>query len=205
MESAEKIETQVTPHVSTVETPVVKETPKESVASVTEDKKEVATVTENNPETKYELKLPDGASLDEAHVEKVISLAKAKGLTNEQAQEILNHDAELVTHQKTKFQEEMKETIEAAKTQWLEAVKTDKEVGGDKFNETVSAAAGVVNKFGSEELKRHLNESGLGNHPELVKFCAKIAKAIGPDTLVKASAAPQVKKSVSEIFYGKTN
>jgi hypothetical protein len=53
-------------------------------------------------------------------------------------------------------------------------------------------------------LRNALDESGFGNHPELIRLIAKVGKAIGEDSdFVRSDANAAVKpKSDAELFYG---
>jgi hypothetical protein len=148
------------------------------------------------------LKLPEGSKLDTKRVEDVSAWAKAKNIAPEVAQEILNREHEAVST----VEAAQAAGIEKAKQAWLDELKADKEIGGDKLNAHVEPAKRLVDRFGSDKFKQALNETGLGNHPELVRFLAGIAKAVGEDKLVLPGASPAGgKKSVEEAFYGKPN
>ena len=55
--------------------------------------------------------------------------------------------------------------------------------------------------FGTPELKTYLNDTGLGNHPDLVKAFVKIGKAMSEDGMVDGSNQGQ--RSAAEVLYGK--
>lgn len=144
-------------------------------------------------EIKYELKLPEGSPLEASYVEKIATYAKERGLSNEQAQALLERESSTVADYKSLTRG------------WVDDVRNDKEIGGDHFNENVGLALSVVEKYGTDSLKTALKETGYGNHPELVRIFARIGKAMAPDRLVKAGtqSAPQ-KRPIEEILYGGT-
>jgi len=45
---------------------------------------------------------------------------------------------------------------------------------GLAYNDQLESAKAAVDEFGSDNLKQYLDESRLGNHPEMIKFAAKI-------------------------------
>lgn len=51
-----------------------------------------------------------------------------------------------------------------------------KEEWGEAFDQNLFKAKAAVNEFGGEDLKNYLNESGLGNDPNLIKAFAKIGE-----------------------------
>jgi hypothetical protein len=140
----------------------------------------------------YDFKMPEGVALDSAAAEEFSGIAKEYGLTQEQAQKVADVGAKMVQRQL--------EAHAAQVAEWTEAVKTDKEIGGDKLNENLAIARKTIDTFGSPELKNVLNQTGLGNHPEIVKLAYKIGKAISDDGFVRGgnTTAP---RSAAEIMY----
>lgn len=153
------------------------------------------------PET-YNLTLPKDSLLDESVIDEISAYAKEKGLSNEDAQELVNRDNDLITQYKANELEDLKELH----TQWAEEVKADPELGGDKFEETAEVAKRVIDRFGDDNLKEILNATGFGNHPTVVRFFSKMGKAMADDKFetpgAKGGAAG--KKSATEIMYGGT-
>ncbi len=67
----------------------------------------------------------------------------------------------------------------------------------------VELAKRVVDRFGTDPLKKSLSESGLGNHPELVRLLVRIGKSMSEDQLVIAGHKPsETKKSAADILFG---
>lgn len=147
---------------------------------------------------KYEVKLKDGSPLDPAHVETVISIAKEKGLSNEQAQLLLDRENDAVV----KFQSDQIALAEKRKGEYFAETTADKEIGGANVKENVALASRVVAKFGSEKLVKELETTGLGNYSEIVRVFARIGKAMGEDKMVIAPAGNSSAKTREEKFYG---
>ena len=148
--------------------------------------------------TAYELKLPEGSLLDESAVERTVSYAKERGLTNEQAQAILEREHGAVAS----YVEAQTKALQTKATAWVAEIKADKEIGGEKFNENVELAKRVIQKHAPENLKKVLNETGLGNHPDLVRMLVSIAKGGAEDKMVIPGAQPAGKpKSTAEILF----
>ncbi len=145
----------------------------------------------------YNLKLPDGSLLDAKILEQVASFAKEKKLTNEEAQAVLERESAMIAS----YVDAQKQTLVQRQKEWVETIKADKEIGGDGMNQTIEMAKRVVDRYGSDSLKKALNDSGLGNHPELVRFVARIGKAMSEDQLVIPGAASAGKRTLEDIFY----
>ncbi|NMM70778.1 peptidase [Serratia marcescens] len=142
---------------------------------------------------KYEFTPPEGQELDANALAVFEPIAKELGLSQEQAQKLVDIYPQI--------QQQQAESWSKQVADWGEQVKADKEIGGDKFNASVGAAQRALDQFGNPELREYLNASGLGNHPALVRFCAKVGKAMAEDTFVVPNQGGQ--RSAADILYGK--
>jgi len=147
---------------------------------------------------KYDLKLPKDSPLGQESVERIASLSKERKLSQEQAQALLETESDAVAS----YAEMQKQTFAKQVGAWAEQTKTDKEIGGDNFAKNAELAKRVLDKYGSPELKKALNDTGLGNHPELVRVFTRIAQSMKEDNLVLGGAQGVGKKSIEELFYG---
>lgn len=127
---------------------------------------------------KYELTMPEGIELDSNLLDKATPIFQELGLTNDQANKLGTMFAE---HQ-VKMQEQY--VSDWAKTQegWISDLKSDKDFGGSQFDSNVSVAKQAIERFADDETKQFLNETGMGNHPALIKMMNRIGKAISEDT-----------------------
>jgi hypothetical protein len=82
---------------------------------------------------KYEFKAPEGTEFDPKVIETYSGAAKQAGLSQETAQKLIETMAPALAARQA-------EQIEAIHTGWTEASKTDKEFGGDKFQENLGVA-----------------------------------------------------------------
>lgn len=136
---------------------------------------------------KYEFQLPDGVQLEGAALEELSGMAKELGLTQEQAQKVANLGAK----QAQAFAAQLVEKQKTAAEEWATQTKSDKEVGGEALGQNLSYAKKALDTFGTPELKKLLNESGLGNHPEIVRAFVRAGKAISEDSRVLTGNAGQ--------------
>lgn len=167
---------------------------KGEVKQTTEAPKEGA-----KPVEKIEFKLPEGSYLDQSHLDKLSSYAQEKGLSKEMATTLLERENSVLAEYVTK----QIDTHETSVKKWAELSKADKELGGEAFAKNVELAHRALEKFGSPELKKALDETGYGNHPEMVRFMYRIGKAMGDDGFVSGTKGV-AKKSIAEILYGST-
>lgn len=147
------------------------------------------------PPEKYELTMPEGVELDAALLEKVDPVFRDLGLTNEQANALANAFAEHRVSEAQRQSDAYAQQVE----DWGKAARDDKEFGGAAFDANVAQAQKAIGQFGSPELKTLLQD-GLGNHPELIRFCVRVGKAIGEDGGVDASRS-STPKSAAETLY----
>jgi uncharacterized protein (DUF4415 family) len=149
---------------------------------------------------KYEaFKTPEGIQIDQAVLERFSPLAKELGLTQEAAQKLIDFQSEYALHaQKTE-----QAAWDQMQTDWVNAAKTDKEIGGPAFNENVGYASKAIKQFGTAELKAAMDATGVGNHPEFIRVFAKIGKAMSEDKfLVSNAEVPASPKSWAETLFG---
>lgn len=132
------------------------------------------------PET-YEFQMPDGVELDKAALDDFTGVAKELKLDQAAAQKIADVGVKMAQRQR--------EVFEATKLQWAEQARTDKDIGGEKFEQNLAMAKKTLETFGSPELKEILNVSGLGNHPVVIKFLVNTSKAISEDGFVTGTPA----------------
>ncbi|MEG3641089.1 hypothetical protein [Magnetococcus sp. PR-3] len=63
----------------------------------------------------------------------------------------------------------------------MQQVQADKEVGGREMKKHLAVAVKVIDRYGQDglaaELKKSLDESGMGNNPHLIKLLHRIGKA----------------------------
>lgn len=152
---------------------------------------------------KYELKLQEESLLGEDHVEKVAALAKEQGLSNDEAQKMLDRDSKLVESIEEDRMAKHEEQMEA----WKDQAYNDKEIGGSKenFDTNVESARRAASRFGTDEFKAALDESGLGNHPEILRVFARIGRAMNEDKLIVAHGQGGKELSIENKLYDNSN
>lgn len=143
---------------------------------------------------KYEFQAPEGRVFDDAILDAYSEVAKELNMSQEDAQKVLDKVAPVM-------QARQQEQIEAIREQWADATRSDKEIGGDKLDTSLATAKKALDAFGSPELKSLLNEAGLGNNPEVIRFMYRAGKAISEDRMVTGQQAPGSDKSLADKLY----
>ena len=126
-------------------------------------------------------------------------VAKELDLPQEAAQKVLDKVAPVMQARQAK-------AVEDAKTEWANDSKSDQEFGGESLEANLEIAKTSLNKFGTDALKSLLSESGLGNHPEVIRFMYRAGKAISEDSYVGNSQGANAQGSkVPKDFNGIAN
>lgn len=150
---------------------------------------------EGAPES-YEFQAIEGADLeiDSAPVQAFSEAAKELGLTQDQAQSVLNKVAPALRQQNEEY-------VNNIRSEWVEAVKTDPEIGGDKLQENLGKAVRVLDAYGSPELNEILGTSGLGDNLSIIKFLNRVYHDIGEDRFLTGSQSDKEQSFSAQDFY----
>ena len=127
----------------------------------------------------YEFTMPEGVALDKTAADEFTAIAKELKLNQADAQKVADVGAKMAQRQA----EAHLQLVES----WVESVKADKEIGGDKLAENLAIARKAIDTFGTPELKDVLNATGFGNHPAVIKAFYKAGMAISGDRFVSGS------------------
>ena len=146
----------------------------ESDAAETEGQEE--TEAAGAPEEYATFDLPNDFDMNQDTLAEYHAWSKENNLTQEQAQK----GVDMVAQMK---QAEMDAWVQQQKS-WVEDAKADAEFGYDKFDESISVAVKARDSFGTSEFNEMLDSSGLGNHPEMIRFLHRVGKAISENSVV---------------------
>lgn len=149
------------------------------------------------PEEYSDFTLGEGVEIDKATLEQVKADFKAAGYTQEQAQKAIDlHVANLKAQQ---------EAFISTRKEWVDELKADKEFGGDKFDVTVTGAQSALRKFDTDGgMLKLLEDSGFGDNPTVIRFLARVHKAMGEDDVHTERSRDNGKEPpLHERLYGK--
>lgn len=141
--------------------------------------------------------VPEGMTLDNALVEQAMPLFKEAGIDQSQSQKFIDLYA-------TKMQEVEQgklDTFNQLRQDWVKQAKSDPEYGGDKFDENIGAAKAALDKFGTPELSKLLDDFGVGDHPEMIRFMVSVGRLTQEDTPGAGAKKSVQTKSDTEILY----
>ncbi|ENJ8541419.1 peptidase [Raoultella planticola] len=146
---------------------------------------------------KYEFKAPEGTELDSQAIGLFEPVARELDLTNDQAQKLAGLWPQLQEQMQQRQAESWGQQVE----KWAADVKADKEIGGDKLTASVGHAQKALDTFASKEFREFLDNTGMGNHPEMVRVFAKVGKLMSEDSFVTGQGNGSPKNDLVEAFY----
>lgn len=141
----------------------------------------------------YDLSAPEGFTLDPALMEAITPDLKGAKLTNEQAQAILPAAVKFAESLKTAGEQKLLASVMSERAAWAAESKADADIGGAKWDETVSLSAKALDALPEsvgKPLRALLNDSGLGNKREMIAAMAFYGRSIGEDSVISADARP---------------
>ena len=122
-------------------------------------------------------------------------VAKELDLPQEAAQKVLDKVAPVIQAKQAK-------AVEQARADWATESQSDEEFGGENLAANLEIAKSSLKEFGTDALKSLLQESGLGNHPEVIRFMYRAGKATSEDGYVGNSQGANAKGGVPKDFNG---
>lgn len=152
------------------------------------------------PESYADFTVAEGITMHADLLDGFKGLAKELGLSQESAQKLIDLQAKVELASAEATQAALVEQSQ----QWAADTKADPEIGGANYDANVQTALKAVHAFASPELVQLLNDSGLGNHPAMVKAFLRIGKAISEDSIVLPGTQHGGQKSIEERLWGKS-
>lgn len=130
------------------------------------------------PEEYAEFTVPEGSVIDPKQLGGFHEIAKSMNLDQEQAQALINYESERLSKNAEASASSWERTINS----WLNEAKADKDIGGENYDTTVEMGKRALAQFGTPELSSALDDLGIGNHPEIIRFMARVGMELSEDT-----------------------
>lgn len=151
----------------------------------------------------YDLKL-EGVELDPAMVETATPVFKELGLSNDQANKLMPVAQDFAKKIGDAHNQQILAAVTAERKAWLDTAKADPEIGGQNFDGNLVTAAKALDALGmgkGSSFRALLDDSGLGNHPEMIRAFVKVGKAIGEDSDFTRGGGQPAQQNVARILY----
>lgn len=145
-----------------------------------------------------DLTIPEGFEADDEIRDKFLDVVNDQEMSaKDRANALIELQAETIRQASERISEAWTQQREA----WVEEVKADPEIGGDKFEPTMGKISKLLNEFGDPNLREQVFDiTGAGDHPLMIKFLAKVADALSEGTPVSGDAGGD-KMTLAERMY----
>ena len=165
----------------------------ETITDVKEETKEA-----DKPLEYTDFTLAEGIVLDEEFQNEFKNVAKELNLNQEQAQKLVDLQSKFTSDYSNKVNDHFKVQVDNWKQESIAEL-------GVNYKQELAVVAKAMNNFGSPELRALLNETGLGNHKEVVKLFLNIGKQVSEDKMRDTNIGKdRVTKSLAEKHYPNT-
>lgn len=135
---------------------------------------------ESDEPIEYDLKLPEGAHIDDSVLAEVKEFAEANKLTPEAAQIIVDRENRAAEGALQKAVSTYEQEVEDNR----QALLKHPELGRDNMKKTDQLATAALSRFDKEgKLAALLKEGGHHVNPVVIGYLVEIGKALSPDTL----------------------
>lgn len=166
--------------------------------------------------------LPEGTTIDKATLDAITPLARELNLSNQGMSKLAGLYAEKVLPGVAKqVIDGVNADVAATQKAWVaEAtalvsgatledgtkVAADAAFAGKSMREVQQVAAKAIDRFGGTAFREFCEQTGMGNHPAMLKFAFLAGSAISEDTgLERGGGQPAITKTREEKYYPKTN
>ena len=163
----------------------------------TETKPDANAVTKDNPFKAEELKLPEGTTLDPEAGKSFVDLVNKFGISRDAVNElvalqnkVMLANSEAGSRDWAKMQEE-----------WSSEVMKDAEIGGTNWPKVQTKIGGLLDTYGTPELRQAFDLTGAGNNPHVVRFMSKVASVLSEGGFISSNASTTGERSAAEILY----
>lgn len=151
----------------------------------------------------YTLEMNDdeGLPLLKQQLESFTGTCRELGLSKNQAEHVL-------AWQKDRLREAEAETrrnTEMVMREWNTEIRNDSEFGGIRYTRTIADARAALQTFDPDGSLRQLLKDTYGEyHPDVIRFAARVGRAISEHRFIEGNAGPEPKQTpLAERFYGR--
>lgn len=156
------------------------------------------------PPEAYELTAPEGFTITDEAKALADPVFRELGLSNEQANKLMPVAAQFADQVKTGIEQQMLQAVTAQRKEWLDTAKADPDIGGAKWDESMVNAGKALDAAGypaGSPFRNFLNETGLGNHPDMIKWAVSVGRLVSEDGFERGDAASKVTVPTEKLLY----
>lgn len=155
------------------------------------------------PEKYDDFDVPEGFVITEERAGVLGEAFKELNLSQADAQKLVTMHSEMLQ----KDADAAHEAEVAKHNGWIDDIKADKDMGGDKFDASVKSAGVFLDRYNNVALDRALDETGAGNHPEIFKLLVTLGNLMkeGDFTLGNVSGGSNTPKTAADTMFPSMN
>lgn len=140
--------------------------------------------------------LPEGVTLDSAALDQFKAVLGENLPHQDRGQRLIDMHIAEIQRRDQMLAEHQVNVWNTTQAEWQAEVKSDPEIGGNRFNTTMQTCISAVNRFGGTPEQRNallqaLDYTGAGNNPHIIRLINNMATALKEGTPVVQSAAPK--------------
>lgn len=150
------------------------------------------------------LTLPEGMKADDPALAKLAETLTDPKLTPAQRVEALvGQHSEVLKSVATAAQDSIHKQYSDLNAAWVKEVREDPEIGGAKFESTLSTIAKAIDAWSpdAKAMRQALALTGAGNNPAVIRTLHRMAVALSEGSPAQGSAKPPA-KSAADLLYG---
>jgi hypothetical protein len=156
---------------------------------------------EEAPETYDKFTLPDGMEMTDEQLSQATEVFKDLALSQEQAQKLVDFETKLSSQKDASIQSAWDKVNQG----WVEESKTDSEFGGDKLTASLVTAKAARDAYGNDKFTEMLEITGVGNHPEMIRFLTKVGKDVSEDQILQGRKLGGMEKDAAKTLFPDMN
>lgn len=147
------------------------------------------------PASYEDVRLPPGAQDPQGLLNEFKQLAQTLNLPPQAAQQLVEWEFSRAQNLSRQQEAQHQQLLQ----NWADA---SKEMLGPSYEEDLALAVRAADTFGGEPLRQLLEETGLGNHPVIVKTFCQIGRATAEDSSLGGKETSGGDKTFAEALYG---
>lgn len=142
--------------------------------------------------------LPEGFKPDDAIMADLTKLAGEIGLDKEGAEKLAPVGAKLFEQGGEAATKQINEGYEAIRADWREQVANDPVLGS---REQMAVADAGLEAYGTPALRQLLDDTGIGDHPEIIRAFHKIGKTVKQDQFERGGSGDTQRSNAADVMY----
>jgi len=156
---------------------------------------------EEAPETYDKFTLPDGMEMTDDQLNQATEVFKDLALSQTQAQKLVDFETKLSAQKDAGIQSAWDQVNQG----WVEESKADSEFGGEKLTASLVTAKAARDAYGNDKFTEMLEITGVGNHPEMIRFLAKVGKDVSEDQILQGRKLGGTEKDAAKTLFPDMN